>query len=181
MSDTWSQMLPAIAALSGVAMTFGGTMFLEQQKWRRSRRIDLAIRALDVFTSLLGAVTDLARELQRAAEQLQAGGLPDLTTLATSVDDQLAAAAKLLTTARLIGPASAFSYVDEFERQFTAVRSLIAGTGQAISSGHGTAAAHGNALAQAAQALMHLRDTAAVHLRGPAALHIDLRTPPAAP
>jgi hypothetical protein len=179
MPDLWSQVLPAITALSGVAMTFGGTMLLEQQKWRRSRRVDLAVRALDTFTDLIRSLNDVIWTLQEASEQIQAGFPADLDALTRTISDRTTAARHALIMARLIGPSSAFSYVDELERQLTALRPLIADSGRAIRAEDMTADARNHDLVNAAQTLMQLRDSVVSHLRKPEALRIERRTFPA--
>jgi hypothetical protein len=181
MSDLWSQILPAITALSGVAMTFGGTMLLEQQKWRRSRRVDLAIRALDVFTDLLRSLNDVVWTLLEASEQIQAGSPTDIDALTRTLGDQMTTTRQALTIARLIGPSSAFPYVDELERQLATVRSLITDIGGAARPEENAAATRGHDLVDAAQALMRLRDSVVSHLRRPEALRIERLTSPAPP
>jgi hypothetical protein len=181
MSDVWSQVLPAITALSGVAMAFGGTMLQEQQKWRRSRRVDLAIRALDVFTDLLRNLNDVVWTLQEASEQLQAGFPGDIDALTRTLGDRTTAARQALTIARLIGPSSAFPHVDELERQLAALRPLIADVGRAIGAEESVATTRSHDLADAAQALVQLRDSVVSHLRRPEALRIERRTSTAQP
>lgn len=181
MSDLWSQILPAITALSGVAMAFGGTMLLEQQKWRRSRRVDLAIRALDVFTDLLRNLNDVVWTLQEASEQIQAGFPRDIDALTRTLGDRTTAARQALTIARLIGPSSALSHVDELERQLAALRPLIANIGRAIRAEESVATTRSHDLVDAAQALVQLRDSVVSHLRRPEALRIERRTVTAQP
>lgn len=181
MSDLWSQILPAITALSGVAMTFGGTMLLEQQKWRRSRRVDLAIRALDVFTDLLRSLNDVIWTLLEASEHIQAGSPTDIEALTRTLGERTTAARQALTIARLIGPSSAFSYVDELEGQMTALRPLIAGLGGAIEAKENAAITRSHDLVDAAQTLMQLRDSVVSHLRRPEVLRIERRKSPSQP
>jgi hypothetical protein len=181
MSDLWSQILPAITALSGVAMTFGGTMLLEQQKWRRSRRVDLAIRALDVFTDLLRSLNDVIWTLLEASEHIQAGSPTDIEALTRTLGERTTAARQALTIARLIGPSSAFSYVDELEGQMTALRPLIAGLGGAIEAKENATITRSHDLVDAAQALMQLRDSVVSHLRRPEVLRIERRKSPSQP
>jgi hypothetical protein len=180
MSDLWGQILPAITALSGVAMTFSGTMLVEQQKWRRSRRVDLAIRALDVFTDLLRSLNDVAWTLLEASEQIQTGST-SIEALIKTIGDQITAVRQALTIARLIGPTSAFPYVDELEKQLTALRPLITDIGRTISAEENAAATRSHELVEAAQALMRLRDSVVSHLRRPEALRIERRTSPTQP
>lgn len=177
MSDTWSQVLPAVTALAGVALTFGGTALLEQQKWRRSRRVDLAIRALEPFTDLLRALTEISVTLLQAAEQIQAGALAEVQTLTATINERLGAAQQLLIITRLIGPTSTLPHVNELERNLTALRSLLADVGQTLASQNNAATACSHQLTDAAHTLTQLRDSTVSYLRGPEALRIDRKTP----
>jgi hypothetical protein len=162
-------------------MAFGGTMLLEQQKWRRSRRVDLAIRALDVFTDLLRNLNDVVWTLQEASEQIQAGFPRDIDALTRTLGDRTTAARQALTIARLIGPSSALSHVDELEMQLAALRPLIANIGRAIRAEESVATTRSHDLVDAAQALVQLRDSVVSHLRRPEALRIERRTVTAQP
>lgn len=173
MSDVWSQALPAVTALAGVTVTFGGTLTVERQKWRRTRRSQLVDRALEVFGDLLQATTDIARTIRQAAEQIHHRSLTDFERVTYDVDELIGQARKLGTMARFVGPPDAVNLLDDLERVMAPLYELIVETGQAVDYNEPATLARSDDLVEAAEALMRQRDSIIAHLRDPAGLGID--------
>jgi hypothetical protein len=150
-------------------------MLVERQKWRRARRVDLAVRALDVFADLLRSLNDVIWMLQETSEQIKTGSPTEIEVLTRTISDRTTVARQALVMARLVGPPSAFPLVDELERQLTALRPLIADGDRAIGTEDKAAVRRSSDLVDAAEALMQLRDSVVSRLRRPDALRIDRR------
>ncbi len=172
MSDRLTQILPAVTALSGVALTLGGTILLERQKWRRSRRSQLADRAVEVFADLPQVITDISRTLRQAAERIAAGDL-DFDALAESVDEQIGRARQLGAAARLIGPSTGFTLVDALEESLEPLYRLVADIAQAVDPADPSTLTHSDDLVEPAKGLIRRRDALIFELRKASVLGID--------
>jgi hypothetical protein len=149
-------LVPAGAALAGVALTFAGNAWLEHQKWRRTQAGEQQVRTLGAFADFLQSVTDIARTLRQSAERLASRGDLDLDTLADRVDELIGQARRQGTMVRLVGPPTAFPLIKQVEDVLATLHDAI----KSIRGADNTAV-----LVDPARELMKLRDELIAHLR----------------
>ncbi|WP_234321308.1 MULTISPECIES: hypothetical protein [Streptomyces] len=156
MADIANQVIPVASALTGVALTLAGNMYLERNKWRRARHTEQEARALQSYTDLLQAATDIARTLRQTAERLDEGRDVDVHEVVAVVDGHIGQVRRLGTVARLVGPRSAFALVKSLEDQVAPLYRLLAEVERSRD---------GSALVEPARRLMKTRDAITDHLR----------------
>ena len=162
MADRLGQVLPAVTALGGVALTFVGTAWLELRRDRSERQDAKVERGLQAFSDLVQTLTSIVRMLRATAERLGAHE-PLSDGLADAADELVGRARREAALARLVGPAASLELIGDLERRLVPVRRLV-GAAEAAARDGDTSSVE-EQLIDAGRGLLKLRDDLVAEIR----------------